>query len=175
MEAAQRTTSGLIGKQHSFNPSNFLSCEISISTQNPQPPKVPHPNLLYHDYAMAENSTTNSTPVTTPGEVADAPLEFEGREQHADSLRDREERAVAALLTRFKNLVTLAAMPVEEGATKELAASQAFQMEVESSALVSLYYLRGILWFGSMRPFAIEGRRLTAMQSRSAQQKIFSN
>lgn len=53
-----------------------------------------------------------------------------------EKLIDREERAVANLLTRFRNLVNLAAMPVSEDATKEVAASQAFQMEVESSALV---------------------------------------
>jgi uncharacterized protein YutE (UPF0331/DUF86 family) len=55
----------------------------------------------------------------------------------AERIIDREERAVAALLTRFRNLVALAAQPVDDGATKEVAAAQAFQMEVESSALVS--------------------------------------
>jgi hypothetical protein len=59
------------------------------------------------------------------------------RELIAERIIDREERAVAALLTRFKNLVSLAAQPVDDGATKEVAAAQAFQMEVESSALVS--------------------------------------
>jgi hypothetical protein len=54
----------------------------------------------------------------------------------SDSLGDREERAVASLLTRYKNLVTLAAMPAGDGATKEVAATHAFQMEVESNALV---------------------------------------
>jgi len=63
----------------------------------------------------------------------------------ADILKDREGRAVADLLTRFRNLVTLAAMPEDEGETKEkgdkgaikeIAASHAFQMEVESNALV---------------------------------------
>lgn len=57
-------------------------------------------------------------------------------DQTSNSLLDREERAVAALLTRYKNLVTLAAMPAGDGATKEVAASHAFQMEVESNALV---------------------------------------
>lgn len=52
---------------------------------------------------------------------------------------DREQRYVAALLTRFKNLVVLAAMPAGEGATKEIAASHAFQMEVETNALVSIH------------------------------------
>jgi hypothetical protein len=53
------------------------------------------------------------------------------------SLLDREERAVAALLTRYKNLVSLAAMPPGDGAVKEMAAAHAFQMEVESNALVT--------------------------------------
>jgi hypothetical protein len=54
----------------------------------------------------------------------------------ADSIKDRQQRAVAALLTRFKYLVDLAATPAEDGATKEVAAANAFRMEVESSALV---------------------------------------
>ncbi|OWP02960.1 hypothetical protein B2J93_3540 [Marssonina coronariae] len=56
----------------------------------------------------------------------------------SNSLSDRSERAVAALLTRFKTLVTLAAEPVQDGdaATKEVAAAHALQMEVESSLLV---------------------------------------
>lgn len=47
---------------------------------------------------------------------------------------------MAALLTRYKNLITLAAMPTGDGATKEIAAAHAFQMEVESNALVCLSY-----------------------------------
>jgi hypothetical protein len=57
----------------------------------------------------------------------------------SDSFKDREQRAVAALLARYKNLVTLAAMPAGDGATKEIAAAHAFQMEVESNALVRSY------------------------------------
>lgn len=66
------------------------------------------------------------------------PLRKRGKNKHSNELLDREERAVAALLTRFKNLVSLAAMPAAEGegAAKEVAASHAFQMEVESNALV---------------------------------------
>lgn len=56
------------------------------------------------------------------------------------NLIDREERAVASLLTRFKNLVALSVSPIAEHATKELAASQTFQMEVESAALVCLLH-----------------------------------
>ncbi len=58
------------------------------------------------------------------------------KDPDSNDLLDREERAVAALLTRFKALVTLAAEPIQDGATKEMAAAQALQMEVESSALV---------------------------------------
>jgi len=64
------------------------------------------------------------------------------KDKGPDSFIDREERAVAALLTRFKNLVTLAAMPAGEGAIKEIAAAHAFQMEVESNALVCTPPLR---------------------------------
>ncbi|KAG4414785.1 hypothetical protein IFR04_012057 [Cadophora malorum] len=61
---------------------------------------------------------------------------MEGAQRTTSSLVDREERAVAALLTRFKTLITLAAEPVEDGATKEMAAAHGLQMEVEGSALV---------------------------------------
>ena len=66
----------------------------------------------------------------------------------AECIIDREERAVAALLTRFRNLVSLAAQSVDDRATKESAAAQAFQMEVESSALVSQLWSR--LVFGGI-------------------------
>jgi len=71
-----------------------------------------------------------------PAENTISPALESPRRPQADSPKDREGQAVAELLTRFRNLVYLAASPVEEGATKEVAASQAFQMEVESSALV---------------------------------------
>ncbi|KAG4440106.1 hypothetical protein IFR05_004403 [Cadophora sp. M221] len=61
---------------------------------------------------------------------------MEGAQRTTTSLIDREERTVAALLTRFKALVTLAAEPVQDGATKEVAAAHGLQMEVEGSALV---------------------------------------
>merc|ERR1711939_784363 len=50
-------------------------------------------------------------------------LQMEGAQRTTSSLVDREERAVTALLTRFKTLITLAAEPVEDGATKEMAAA----------------------------------------------------
>ncbi|KUJ07084.1 uncharacterized protein LY89DRAFT_691891 [Mollisia scopiformis] len=61
---------------------------------------------------------------------------MEGAQQTTSGLIDRENATIAELLTRFLNLVKLAASPVEEGATKEVAAAQAFEMECESSALV---------------------------------------
>ncbi|PQE10836.1 Cell cycle control protein [Rutstroemia sp. NJR-2017a WRK4] len=58
--------------------------------------------------------------------------------QHTTSaLIDREERAIAALLTRFKNLVSLAALPTEDAFAKEIAAAEGLRMEVESNALTS--------------------------------------
>ncbi|KAH8770374.1 surfeit locus protein 5 subunit 22 of mediator complex-domain-containing protein [Hyaloscypha sp. PMI_1271] len=57
-------------------------------------------------------------------------------EPKAETIKDRQQRGVAALLTRFKYLVDLTATPAEDGATKEVAAANAFRMEVESSALV---------------------------------------
>jgi hypothetical protein len=57
-------------------------------------------------------------------------------EPKAETIKDRQQRGTAALLTRFKYLVDLAAAPAEDGATKEVAAANAFRMEVESSALV---------------------------------------
>ncbi|KAM3073626.1 hypothetical protein ACMFMG_004489 [Clarireedia jacksonii] len=58
--------------------------------------------------------------------------------QHTtNALIDREERAIAALLTRFKNLVSLAALPAEDAFAKEIAAAEGLRMEVESNALTS--------------------------------------
>ncbi len=59
------------------------------------------------------------------------------KDAEADTIQDRQQRAVAQLLSRFKYLVDIAATPAEAGATKEIAAANAFRMEVESSALVS--------------------------------------
>lgn len=97
-------------------------------------------------YISSEASTPGSatisdhpTPTMTPKSPGTpATLNNEPGLFASNTYSDREERAVAALLTRFKALVTLAAEPVREGATKEVAAAQALQMEVESSALVSL-------------------------------------
>lgn len=64
------------------------------------------------------------------------PKEVPSERPTTKTLLDREERAVAALLTRYKNLVSLAAMPPGDDAVKETAAAHAYQMEVESKALV---------------------------------------
>jgi hypothetical protein len=58
-----------------------------------------------------------------------------------NSYLDREERAIAALLTRFKNLVSLAALPAEDAFAKEIAAAEGLRMEVESNALVCVHGL----------------------------------
>ncbi|KAJ8068216.1 hypothetical protein OCU04_003785 [Sclerotinia nivalis] len=59
------------------------------------------------------------------------------RKSKANKLVDRQERAIAALLTRFKNLVVLAALPTEDAFAKETAAAEGLRMEVESNALTS--------------------------------------
>ncbi|TGO30000.1 hypothetical protein BPAE_0009g00980 [Botrytis paeoniae] len=59
------------------------------------------------------------------------------RRSKADELTDRQERAIAALLIRFQNLVKLAALPTEDAFTKETAAAEGLRMEVESNALTS--------------------------------------
>ncbi|KAJ5054411.1 uncharacterized protein L3040_000685 [Drepanopeziza brunnea f. sp. 'multigermtubi'] len=61
---------------------------------------------------------------------------MEGVRPTTTSLIDREERAVAAVLTHFKNLVALAAEPLPEGAPREVAAAQGMQMDVEMKGLV---------------------------------------
>ncbi|APA15188.1 hypothetical protein sscle_14g099580 [Sclerotinia sclerotiorum 1980 UF-70] len=62
---------------------------------------------------------------------------MEGTQHTTTALIDRQERAIAALLTRFKNLVVLAALPTEDAFAKETAAAEGLRMEVESNALTS--------------------------------------
>jgi len=62
--------------------------------------------------------------------------EQDGEARDSNTLLDRQNRSVAALLTRFKNIISLAALPAGDGFTKEVAAAEAFQMEVETNALV---------------------------------------
>jgi hypothetical protein len=53
----------------------------------------------------------------------------------ADTLIEREQSLIDALLLRFRNIIELAPLPEGE-VTKELAAAQAFQTKVETAALV---------------------------------------
>ena len=55
----------------------------------------------------------------------------------ANSLLEREESLIDALLLRLHNIVELAPPPQGE-VTKEAAAAQCFQMKVETQALVYL-------------------------------------
>lgn len=57
----------------------------------------------------------------------------------SDSLRDREAKTIAALLTHYKALITLSGMPPENDATKEIAAAHSFRMQVENNALVGSF------------------------------------
>jgi len=85
---------------------------------------------------MAPRSTSSHPTPIPPSRLPDTIEHLLSQEPKAESIRDREQRAVATLLTQFKALVSLAATPANEGATKEVAATDAFRMEVESSALV---------------------------------------
>jgi Surfeit locus protein 5 subunit 22 of Mediator complex len=56
----------------------------------------------------------------------------------ADVLLDREQTLIDALLLRFRSMVELVTIPDGE-VTKEAAAAQSFQMQVETAALVCTY------------------------------------
>lgn len=55
----------------------------------------------------------------------------------AKTLIDRQNRLIAAMLTRFNQLIKLATASEEDGATLENQASLSLQIEVEFQALVS--------------------------------------
>jgi hypothetical protein len=114
--------SSFLNLNHNFNP--------TIATMKIDTSKAPKEKPLSTPLVADESNTIHFKSPT--------PSRQYGIYQPAKDLLDREERAVAALLTRFKSLVSLAAMPAIEGdgAVKEVAASHAFQMEVESNALV---------------------------------------
>ncbi|TEY71081.1 hypothetical protein BOTCAL_0102g00050 [Botryotinia calthae] len=84
----------------------------------------PSQNDLVHKHEPVHND-----------DLADDPAVL--RASKADKLTDRQERAIAALLIRFQNLVKLAALPTEDAFTKETAAAEGLRMEVESNALTS--------------------------------------
>ncbi|TVY54496.1 hypothetical protein LSUE1_G010088 [Lachnellula suecica] len=65
-----------------------------------------------------------------------APARPKNKTDKSSAFIDREERAIANMLTRYRNLVQLATMKNEDGATQEVAATQAFAMEAETAALV---------------------------------------
>ncbi|RQM06079.1 hypothetical protein DH86_00002396 [Scytalidium sp. 3C] len=89
-------------------------------------------------------------------------------------MEDREERAIAALVTRFKSIISLAAEPPEDGATLEVAGAQSFQMEVETNAMIQavedlLQLTRELkeMWlFGALREIG-EGEGEDAMDADS--------
>jgi len=60
---------------------------------------------------------------------------MDASQRTSDALLDREQSLIDALLVRFKNIVELAPLP-NGVVTKEVAAAQAFQMEVETAALI---------------------------------------
>ncbi|QSZ37716.1 hypothetical protein DSL72_008815 [Monilinia vaccinii-corymbosi] len=94
-------------------------------------PLNPHPPELARGAESSHSSLYRSTTVVAPAAVAIA------KNSNADEYIDRQQRAIAALLTRFKNLVLLAALPTGDAFTKETAAAEGLRMEVESNALTS--------------------------------------
>lgn len=139
----QQTTKSLTGKPFPCllflqpNPNTTLPPKMSLPISTNLKLTVPLP--------IPDSTTTHVTSILsfltdTPRPSPIVPVFRDGdsdpRNSCAKIYSDRKERAVADLLTRFKNLVSLAASPVEDGATKEVAAAQGFVMEVESTALV---------------------------------------
>jgi hypothetical protein len=95
---------------------------------------VPGRATSAYETALVERST----------EEIDAINSITSQKSTANSLKDRQNRLMAELLTRFTNLVKLATAPEEDGAALESQASLSLQMEVETTALViTLYYERG--------------------------------
>ena len=68
----------------------------------------------------------------------------ESQRTTTEKLLDRENRAVAQLLTRFKNIIDLA--PEPKPASQTTAAIQSYQMEVETAALVCTSVIKRYLW-----------------------------
>ena len=113
-------------------------------SQLPTPKRPPFPIPKMAPNSQSESSRSekaspqleNSPPerLITPANEHNT-INFASKDIESDSHKDRQERAVAALLTRFNNLVLLAAQPVDDGATLETAAAHAYQMEVETNGL----------------------------------------
>lgn len=125
MEGASRTTDTYIGKFSSSHPSSDLSHNLPSTTPSSTMMNAPINNPTPPEGSKTPNSH-NETRVKIPRE----------QETRAKTMLDRQNRAIAALAFRFKNLVDLTASPPAEGAMKEVAAAEAFRMEVESAALV---------------------------------------
>ncbi|KAF7879713.1 uncharacterized protein EAF02_007883 [Botrytis sinoallii] len=98
--------------------------EVTATTQSVAEDERPSQNDPVHKHGSVHNDGS-----------ADNLAEI--RRSKADELTDRQERAIAALLIRFQNLVKLAALPTEDAFTKETAAAEGLRMEVESNALTS--------------------------------------
>ncbi|KAM0157014.1 hypothetical protein ACHAPG_004902 [Botrytis cinerea] len=102
----------------------IASNEVTAVTEPVAEDGRPSRNDLIHKHEPVHND-----------DLADGPAVL--RASKADKLTDRQERAIAALLIRFQNLVKLAALPTEDAFTKETAAAEGLRMEVESNALTS--------------------------------------
>jgi len=77
-----------------------------------------------------------------------------------NSLMEREQGLVDALLLRFKNIVELAAAPKDD-VTAEVAAAQAFQTNVETQALVCFplfFPCTMLLWICDDRLMMLDSR-----------------
>lgn len=143
-------------QQHTIQPSSGQPSD-NHPTSNPQPSQAvegydPHreaepvgdeePIADQDEHAREDESRPNyrnRITVVAPDAVGQV------KKSKTDELIDRQERAIAALLTRFKNLVLLAALPTEDAFTKETAAAEGLRMEVESNALVNSYSFHIIL------------------------------
>ncbi|ESZ97216.1 hypothetical protein SBOR_2410 [Sclerotinia borealis F-4128] len=117
----------LVRKDHQARKDEPLREYEPVREYNPARKDEP----VREDDLKSNSPTQVTTVVFAPATVAVA------RKSKANELLDRQERAIAALLTRFKNLVLLAALPTEDAFAKETAAAEGLRMEVESNALTS--------------------------------------
>jgi hypothetical protein len=98
--------------------------------------------ISFANFNTTKNTTTNSSKSQSKmagleQHLVESPkFHNDGTKSVSDSLRDREAKTIAALLTHYKALITLSGMPPENDATKEIAAAHSFRMQVENNALV---------------------------------------
>ncbi|TVY39398.1 hypothetical protein LOCC1_G004564 [Lachnellula occidentalis] len=110
----------------------------STATTPPSPSTDPTTPIMTPDTPSPQVSTSPPRTVVVSAEPTSTST-TKTKTDKTSSLLDREERAIANMLTRFRNLVQLAAMQKDDkgdSATQEVAATQAFALEVESAALV---------------------------------------